>query len=83
MAILVSEPFQLRPWEIAELTDAQIYGIYLYPRDDNGALKKRNEVPEKFQSLEEKRSYFFAMGTSFGIPPAELQRQWDEKHGES
>lgn len=32
----MDEPFRLTLAQIARLTDAQIYGLYLCPRDDNG-----------------------------------------------
>lgn len=36
VAALVDEPFRLSIAQIARLTDAQIYGLYLCPRDEDG-----------------------------------------------
>lgn len=37
-AALVTEPFHLRPWEIARLTDYQIREIYFHKRRDDGSI---------------------------------------------
>lgn len=37
-ATLVGEPFNLRPWEIAELTIWQIRHLYFHARDDKGRV---------------------------------------------
>lgn len=38
VALLVNEPWLLRPWEVKRLTLSQIFDLYLWPRDENGKL---------------------------------------------
>lgn len=49
--MLAGEPFHLRPWEVARLTDYQIQRIYFAPRDDRGQLLLSN--PSRKISLDE------------------------------
>lgn len=81
----MNEPFNLRPWEIARLTDRQISELYFHPRDKHGRLVEQVELPGEDEgeqlSLEQQRTLLFSVGRAMGVPEAQLQKAWEDKHG--
>lgn len=73
-AILVNEPFNLRPWEIAQLTDYQINNIYFHPRTKEGAIDvDAYAKPAKEFSYEDEFRYSWQQK---GLSQAEIDAKW-------
>lgn len=70
-AILVSEPFYLRPWEIERLTDWQIKNIYFHPRKDGSVDVKAHDKPVDYKKS------FWESCEDKGMRPEEIQKRWD------
>ena len=64
--LLCHEPFNLRPWEVAQLTDAQILHIYNASKDDRGNVRFQDEPPT------EKRSHRELLAFYLGITESQL-----------
>jgi hypothetical protein len=79
----MNEPFNLRPWEVARLTDRQIAELYFHPRDEQGRLNPQVELPgeEETLTVEEQHRLLFGVGAALGVSQADLQRAWEAKHG--
>lgn len=79
----MEEPFGLRAAEIAELTDAQIMGLYGRERDSKtGApLPVGVETKRKFTTPEEARANFINVTMAFGKSYEQAVEMWDRKRG--
>ena len=85
MAMLVSEPFHLRPWEIENLTPYQVRNIYFAERDENGSIKPRLTLPEGSitnpELLADEKYLFFRHWEANGLRKDLIEKLWVEEHG--
>jgi hypothetical protein len=80
MAVLVGEPFLLRPDEIGRLTDWQIQQLYCAKRKKDGTVIQQAVEPKR-QTMEQAKLKYFAMGQGLGISREKLEAAWRAKHG--
>jgi hypothetical protein len=79
-AVLTDEPLNLRFHEIAELTDYQIYSIYLRERDSKGNPKPIPAPAPIYRTVRNKireRNQFIASCIQSGQTPQQALKQWE------
>jgi hypothetical protein len=78
----MAEPFNKSMEEIASLTDRQIAELCFPPRDSEGRLIERLELPGEDAELtkEEQRALLFGMGAQLGVPTPDLEAAWKQKY---
>lgn len=77
-AILVDEPFRVPIKEIWDLTDYQIFTIYLWPRGKEGE-KIDQDMDVKLRSvinIYELKHQFYVMGSQLKQTQAQLDASW-------
>lgn len=76
------EPYLLKPSQIAELTDAQIIGLYGRERDDKGMPKPVGpERRREYLTPEDKKANFVNLLRAFGKSEAEAEAVWSKTKG--
>lgn len=76
-ALLVNEPWKLRPWEIAQLTPWQVRNLYLCDRDEEGKVLT-SDIAEIEQNPYE---YFRKYWQTLGLRDDQVERLWRASHG--
>lgn len=73
----MEEPYQLTPAQIAELTDAQIIGLYGRPRDEKTGVPKMVGVDgqRKYLTPEEKKAAALNLLAAFGMSPEKIRER--------
>lgn len=83
IACLVGEPFLLRPWEVAEMTDRQLLDLYFCPRDKFGRpVPDAPPAPARVPRLtrgQARARFLRAMLAVPGTTPATAMRAWRER----
>jgi hypothetical protein len=87
-AALCGEPWCRSPEQIDALTDRVIWDLYFHERDEKGRLVVKPEdepVPPDaftpFQSREQEKAAYYALGKQLGVPEAVLDAEWERKRG--
>lgn len=75
-AVLCSEPWNYRPWEVARLTPHQVNAVLCAERDDKGkVILKRAEGEGGPSSY---RDIFFAWWKARNLPDHRIEQKWRE-----
>ena len=89
VAALLCDPWRLTIFDVAELTDRQLYQLYAHPRDEYGRVKTKQPDEatgpllsgELVLSPDDEMRMFFESSREWGVAKDEAERQWAEKRG--
>jgi hypothetical protein len=76
--LLCNEPFNLRPWEVAQLTPLQVKHLYLCERDENGGPVLGNKPTESMRTNEE-RFYRHWELNGLADRPDLIEQLWEDQ----